>query len=90
MSMSDHIKQQVVQEFFAKKVSLSRKTAKLDYFCFIRVGEVGNISKIYYIFWDEAAWYTVLNCCTMCSTEQLREQPKIGNRGLESSPANQF
>ena len=32
MSMSDHIKQQVSQEFFAKKVSFSKKTAKLDSF----------------------------------------------------------
>ena len=32
MSMSDHIKQQVLQEFFAKKVSFSWKTAKLDSF----------------------------------------------------------
>ena len=32
MSMSDHIKQRVSQKFFAKKVSFSWKTAKLDYF----------------------------------------------------------
>ena len=32
MSMSDHIKQQVLQEFFAKKVSFSWKTAKLNSF----------------------------------------------------------
>ena len=32
MSMSDDIKQQLVQEFFVKKVSFSRKTAKLDSF----------------------------------------------------------
>ena len=32
MSMSDHIKQQVLQEFFAKKISFSWKTEKLDYF----------------------------------------------------------
>ena len=32
MSMSDHIKQQVLQEFFAIKVSFSWKTAKLDSF----------------------------------------------------------
>ena len=32
MSMSYHIKQQVLQEFFAKKVSFSWKTAKLDSF----------------------------------------------------------
>ena len=32
MSMSDHIKQQVLQEFFAKKFSFSWKTAKLHSF----------------------------------------------------------
>ena len=32
MSMSDHIKQQVLQNFFAKKVSFPRKTEKLDSF----------------------------------------------------------
>ena len=32
MSMSDHIKQQMVQEFFAKKVSFFWKMARLDYF----------------------------------------------------------
>ena len=32
MSMSDHIKQWVLQEFFARKVSFSLKTAKLDSF----------------------------------------------------------
>ena len=31
-SMSDHIKQLMVQEFFAKKVSFSWNTAKLDSF----------------------------------------------------------
>ena len=32
MSMSDHIKQQVVEEFSAKKILFSLKTAKLDSF----------------------------------------------------------
>ena len=32
MSMSDHIEQWVLQEFFANKVSFSRKMAKLDSF----------------------------------------------------------
>ena len=32
MSMSDHIKQQVLQEFLTEKVSFSWKTAKLDSF----------------------------------------------------------
>ena len=32
MSMSDHIKQQVLQEFFAEKVSFSWKTEKLNSF----------------------------------------------------------
>ena len=45
MSISDHIKQQVVQEFFAKKVSFSWKTAKLVFFCSVRVGEVATYRK---------------------------------------------
>ena len=32
ISMSDYITQQVLQEFFAKKVSFSKKTAILDSF----------------------------------------------------------
>ena len=32
MSMSDHIKQQLAQEFFPKKISFSWKMAKLDSF----------------------------------------------------------
>ena len=32
MSMSDHNRQHVIREFFAKKVSCSWKTAKLDSF----------------------------------------------------------
>ena len=32
MGMSDHIKQQVLQDLLAKKVSFSWKTAKLDSF----------------------------------------------------------
>ena len=34
MSMSYHIKQQVVQDIFSKKVSFSWKTEKLDFFVF--------------------------------------------------------
>ena len=37
MSRSDQIKQQMVQEFFAKKFSFSWKTAKLD--SFVLAGE---------------------------------------------------
>ena len=48
MGMSDHDKQQVVQEFFAKKVSFSwnLENGKTGFFCFIRVREVANMSKI--------------------------------------------
>ena len=76
MSMSDHHKQQVFQEFLAKKVSFSWKAAKLDSFYFTRVGEPGHISKISNLFGVEAEWNTVLICCTMCGTEQPKEQPE--------------
>ena len=48
MSISDHIKQQVLQEFFAKKVSFSCKTAKLDSFV-LPEWENQYTSKISYI-----------------------------------------
>ena len=80
--MSDHIKQRVLQEFFANKVFFSWKTAKLDSFVVpCRVGEPAHISKIFRLFVVEAAWHTVLICCIMCGTEQPKEQPQIGDRG---------
>ena len=42
MSMSDHVKQQVLQEFFAKKVSFSWKTSKLDTFLFYQSGRTST------------------------------------------------
>ena len=73
MSMSYHIKQQVLQEFFSKKVSFSWKTANLDYLLAV-----------------EAAWHTVLICCTMGGTEQPKEQPQIGDRGSNPVAINLF
>ena len=90
MSMSDHIKQQVLQDFFPKKVSFSWKTAKTGFFCFTRVGEPAHISKIFYLFGVEAAWHTVLICCTMCGTEQPKEQRQNGERGSNPVAINQF
>ena len=83
MSMSDHIEQQVVQDFFAKKVAFSWKRAKLDSFLFYQSGRMTTtcISKSCCTFQVEAVWHTVLNCCTMRGTEQLREQPQIGDSG---------
>ena len=66
MSMSDHIKQQDLQEFFAKKVSFSWKTAKLDSFV---LPEWEN-QHTYCLFEVDAAWGTVLICFTMCGAEQ--------------------
>ena len=87
--MSDHIKQRVLQEVFANKVSFSWKTAKLNFFC-TRVGEPAHISKIFCLFVVEAAWHTVLICCTMYGTEQPKEQPQIGDRGSNPVTINQF
>ena len=81
MSMSDHIKQQVLQEFFAKKVScILLENGKTGFCCFTRVGEPAHISKISYLFRVEAVWHTVLICCTMCGTEQPKEQSQVGDR----------
>ena len=89
MSIPDHIKQQVSQEFFAKKVSFSWKTAKLDSFV-LPEWENQHTSKISYPFRVEAAWHTVLICCTVCSTEKLKEQLQIGDRGSNLVAINQF
>ena len=35
-------------------------------------------------------WHTVLICCTMSGTEQLKEQPQIGDRGSNPVAINQF
>ena len=73
MSRSDHIKQQVVQELFAKSL-IFLENGKTGLFCFSRVGEAANISKLCFNFRVEAAWHTVLK-------EQPKEQPQIGDRG---------
>ena len=84
MSMSDHIKQQVLQKFFAKKSHSPEKWQNWIIW-FTRVGEPAHISKIV-----EAAWHTVLICCTMSSTEQPKGQPQIGDRGSNPVAINQF
>ena len=62
MSMSDHIKQRVLQEFFARKRSHSpgKRQNWIGFFCFTRVGEPAHIPKIPYLFGVEAACHTVL------------------------------
>ena len=46
MSKSDHIKQQVVQEFFAKQnFFVLLEDGKTGFFCFIEVEEAANTSK---------------------------------------------
>ena len=54
------------------------------------MGEPAHISKIFYLFGVEAAWHTVLICCTMYGTEQPKEQPQIGDRGSNAVAINQF
>ena len=77
MSMSDHIKQQVLQEFFCQKDHILQENGKTRFFCFTRAGEPAHISKISYLFGVEAALHIVLICCTICGTEQPKEQPQI-------------
>ena len=60
MSKPDHIKQQVVQEFFAWKGLILLENNKTGFFCFSRAGEAANISKLCFNFTVEAAWKTVL------------------------------
>ena len=87
MSMSDHIKQQVLQEFFCQKVSFSWKTAKLELFA---LPEWENSSRHIENILPVAVWHTVLICFTMCSTEQPKKQPQIGDRGSNPVAINQF
>ena len=72
MSMSDHIKQHVLQEFFALTLLENGKTG---FFCFTRVEEPAHISKISYPFGVEAAWHTLLICFTMCRRTTERTAP---------------
>ena len=90
MRMSDHIKQRVLQEFFANKVSFSWKTAKLDSFVLPEWENQHTYRNFFYLFAVKVAWHTVLTCCTMCGTEQPKEQPQIGDRGSNPVAINQF
>ena len=94
MSMPDHIKQRILQEFLANKVSFSWKMAKLDYFALPEWKNQHTYRK-YFTICSRTAWHTLLICCTMCSTEQPKEQPQIGDRGsnpvaINHSAINQF
>ena len=66
------------------------ENGKTGFFCFTRVGEPAHIFKIFYLFEVEAAWYTVLICCTMCGTEKPKEQLQIGDRCSNAVAINQF
>ena len=57
MSMSDHIKQQVLQEFFQKSL-IPLENGKAGFFCFTRVGEPAHISKLSHLFGVKAVWHT--------------------------------
>ena len=54
------------------------------------MGELAHISQISYLFGVEAAWHIVLIRCTMCGTEQPKEEPQIGNRGSNPVAINQI
>ena len=88
MSMSDDIKQHT--RIFGQKGLLLLENGKTGFFCFTRVEEPAHILKISYLFGVKAAWHTVLICCTMCGTEQPKEQPQIGDRGSNPFAINQF
>ena len=75
---------------FLPKRSLLLKNGRTGFFCFTRVGGPAHILKISYLFGVEAAWHTVLICCTMCGTEQQKEQLQIGDRDSNPVAINQF
>ena len=66
------------------------ENGKTGFFCFSKVGEAAHISKLSYLFGVEAAWHTVLICCTMCGTEGPKERPQIDDRGSNPVASNQF
>ena len=70
MTMSYHVKQQVVQDIFFRKFLIFLENGKTGFFCFLRVGEAVSMLKVYYQLHIEAAWLTVLNYCKMCRTDR--------------------
>ena len=89
MSMSDHIKQQILQEFFAKKVSFSWKTAKLDSSVLPEWENQHTYQKFLPI-WSRA---NVAHCFNLFHNVRYRtteEQPQIGDRGSYPVAINQF
>ena len=75
MSMSDHIKQQVVGEFFAKQVSFSWKTAKLDSFV-SRSGRSSKHIEICYIFLSRGS---VAHCFKLLHDVRYRTAERIAS-----------
>ena len=74
--MSDHIKQQEVQEFFAKKVSFSWKTTELDSFVLSEWGNSKHMENmlLHLSLSSSAHSFKLLhNGCT----EKPRESPKL-------------
>ena len=69
MSLSYHIKQQVVQVIFFQIRSHFPENGKTGFFCFLRVREAVSILKMSFYFYVEAAWLTVLTYCALCRTE---------------------
>ena len=86
MSLSDHIKQQVSQDFFCQKDLLLLENGKTGFFCFTRVEEPAHHIENILPIWR----HIVLICCTMCGTEQPKEQPQIGDKGSNPVEINQF
>ena len=60
MNMSNHVKQQVVHEFFSEKGLILQENGKtVFFFYFIIVGKAENILNTCCIFCVEAMWHTV-------------------------------
>ena len=76
------------KNFFCQKGLLFLENGKTGFLWFFMVGEAANVLKMCYLICVETAWHTVLNCCTMFSTEQPREQPQIDNRGSNPVAVN--
>ena len=85
MSMSDHIKQWIFQEFFANKVSFSWKTAKLDSFVLLEWENQHTYRKYFTYLRVEEVWHTVFNLLHSVRYRRNERKPQIGDRGSKSS-----
>ena len=88
MSMSDHLKQQVLQEF-CQKGPIPLENSKTGFFCFTRVGKPAHISKLSHLFGVKAAWHT-FNPLQNVQYKTLKTGSNSGQRFISSCNQSVF